>query len=105
MIVTMTQWGIAALLAVFLVRRYVLLVASLLPRRPSVQNATRSIAILVAGRNEGAHVGTLLSAIDRLDYPRELVHVVLVSDDSTDDTAAKMRAWAATRTPPRSSGR
>lgn len=90
-------WAVVTLLGIFLVRRYLLIVASVLPRRAAGRNTTRSVAILVAGRNEGAHIGALMDALDHLDYPRHLLHVVLVSDGSTDDTAAKMQAWARRR--------
>ncbi|MCC6928131.1 MAG: glycosyltransferase family 2 protein [Gemmatimonadaceae bacterium] len=96
-LVAVVDWGVVALLGIFLVRRYLLIVASSLPRRAAGRNTKRSIAILVSGRNEGAHVDALLDAIDHLDYPRQLVHVVLVSDGSTDDTAARMQAWSARR--------
>ena len=96
-VIAIAQWGVVALLGVFLVRRYLLIVATLLPRRSAGRNSKRSVAILVAGRNEGMHVDALLDAIDHLDYPRQLVHVVLASDGSTDDTAERMHAWSARR--------
>lgn len=96
-VIAIAQWVVVALLGVFLVRRYLLIVATLLPRRSAGRNSKRSVAILVAGRNEGMHVDALLDAIDHLDYPRQLVHVVLVSDGSTDDTAERMHGWSTRR--------
>ena len=82
------------MLVLYMCRRYVLLVASLLPARRATRDATRSIAILVAGRNEADGLPTLLDAMEHIDYPSHLVQVVLVSDGSSDATAAKMRGWA-----------
>lgn len=96
-LIGIAQWAVVTLLGIFLVRRYLLIVASLLPRRAGGRNTKRSVAILVAGRDEGPHVDALLDAIDGLDYPLQLVNVVLVSDGSSDDTAARMQAWAARR--------
>lgn len=91
------RWLVVGLLVVFLCRRYVLLVASLLPRRRSGRNATRTVTILVAGRNEGAHLPATLAGLSRLDYPAELVHMVLVSDGSTDNTVEVLSAWSGSR--------
>ena len=87
------KWGVSVLLTMYMLRRYVLLVASLLPPRRTPRTTTRSIAILVAGRNERWGLPVLLRAIERLDYPVELVQVVLVSDGSDDGTADIMRGW------------
>lgn len=91
------RWVVVGLLVVFLCRRYVLLVASFLPRRRSGRDTTRTITILVAGRNEGGNIPRMLAAIERLDYPAERVHVVLASDGSSDNTADLMSSWAAAR--------
>jgi len=87
------RWTVLAVLAVFTCRRTLLLVASMLQPRRVTPNSTRSIAVLVAARNESSHLPTLLAALAHLDYPPSLLHVVLVSDGSVDDTAARMRAW------------
>lgn len=92
------RWVVGGLLLAFAARRLVLLAASALPRGSARRNDRRSIAILVAARNEAAHLPALLAGLDRLDYPADRRHVVLVSDGSTDDTPVRMQAWAAART-------
>jgi len=87
------KWTVLGVLLVFTCRRAFLLVASMLPPRRVTPSSTRSIAVLVAARNESAQLPTLLTALAHLDYASALLHVVLISDGSADDTVARMRGW------------
>lgn len=80
-------------LAVFTLRRLVLIVAAALPARASVAGYAPSVAAIVAVRNEEANLPRLLAAFDRLEYPREKIHFVLVNDGSGDATSAILRDW------------
>lgn len=84
---------VLVLLGVLFARRMVVLVASLLPRRVNGADRVRSLAVLVAARDEAGHLPALLAALERCEYPADRVQVVLVSDGSTDDTARLMRTW------------
>jgi cellulose synthase/poly-beta-1,6-N-acetylglucosamine synthase-like glycosyltransferase len=53
------------------------------------------VAFVTAARNEGPHVEHFLGALDRLEYPRESLFVVLVDDGSDDDTGERLSRWAA----------
>jgi cellulose synthase/poly-beta-1,6-N-acetylglucosamine synthase-like glycosyltransferase len=44
------------------------------------------ISIIIAVRNEGKHLEGKLRNLQQLDYPRELVETLVVSDGSTDQT-------------------
>lgn len=44
-------------------------------------------AVLVAARNEEAVIGYLIESIKAQNYPRELVDIFVVADNSTDNTA------------------
>lgn len=92
-VVLIARWSVSLVLALYMLRRYVLLVASHLPPRRTPRASNRSIVILVAGRNERYGLPGLLAALERLRYPADLVQVVLVSDGSDDGTAAMMSAW------------
>lgn len=92
-VVTCFAWVIIGLLVVLFARRVLVLAASLLPRRSAQADTSRSIVLLVAARNEAAHLPALLSAIARLEYPADLVQLVLISDGSTDETASIMEQW------------
>ncbi|MFD2787601.1 glycosyltransferase [Hymenobacter rubripertinctus] len=58
------------------------------------------VSILIAARDEAATIGRCLRAIRALDYPAELVEVLLGNDGSTDQTsamaAAAMQGYAGT---------
>ena len=60
------------------------------------ENVTRhKYAFLIAARNEAAVVGQLIESIRRQNYPAELIHIFVVADNCTDDTAAVARAAGA----------
>lgn len=91
--------AIAALLAVFFGRRVLFLWASLRPRRPLplLGDQLPTLLILVPARNEAAHLGRTLAALDRTDYPRDRLRIALVDDHSGDSTGELMADFAATR--------
>jgi GT2 family glycosyltransferase len=83
------------LLGFLCVRRAVLLTGALLPARPLAEIEDEpSVALLVAAHDEAATLGRLLATIERLDWPRDRLHVVLADDGSTDGTWEGMRSWA-----------
>ncbi|MGH9660846.1 MAG: glycosyltransferase [Bryobacteraceae bacterium] len=90
-------WVVAALMTLFTARRYGLVVASLLPERRAARGGTPSVTLLVCARDEAGAIGGLLERLEGLEYPRESLEIVLVSDDSRDGTAAKMTEWASRR--------
>jgi cellulose synthase/poly-beta-1,6-N-acetylglucosamine synthase-like glycosyltransferase len=94
----LAEVAVTAAIVALTVRRLVYLVASLLGTRPfAPARELPSIAVLVPARNEAAVVPRLLEALGRLDYPTEKLSFALISDRSTDDTAALFRGWAAQR--------
>ncbi len=63
-------------------------------RRPvNAESFEPTVSIVMAARNEAKHLATKLGNIAGLDYPAELLQVVVVSDGSTDDTAAVLAAF------------
>ena len=64
-----------------------LVVAGLFVRRPVQQaSITPSISLLIAARNEEAVIADKLENTLALDYPREALQVIVMSDASTDRT-------------------
>jgi cellulose synthase/poly-beta-1,6-N-acetylglucosamine synthase-like glycosyltransferase len=90
-------WIVAALLAVFTLRRYVYLLASLLPSPPVAGSRRFSVAVLAAFRNEEGSLPRLLEALTALDYPVAQLSFTFVSDGSTDRTVELLHAWADSR--------
>lgn len=49
--------------------------------------------IIIPARNEAASIGHCLKSIVQLDYPPELLEVIVVNDHSTDDTPGIVLEW------------
>jgi len=62
-------------------------------RNRPIQNGsfTPSVSIVVAARNEEANLPAKLENLHLLDYPQELLEIVIASDGSTDRTAGILR--------------
>ncbi len=45
------------------------------------------VSVIVAARNEEAHIGACIKSLIRLDYPREKLEAIIVNDSSTDRTS------------------
>src|SRR5436305_10460995 len=52
-----------------------------------------SVTILICARNEEKNIDACLESLSRLNYPSELLEILVVDDCSTDSTAAKLAAW------------
>ncbi len=55
---------------------------------PTKKDAQKKIALIVPARNEENNIGKLLSALTNQSYPKELTEIIVVDDNSTDNTAA-----------------
>jgi glycosyltransferase involved in cell wall biosynthesis len=82
-------------LAALSARRAALLGAALLPA-PAEPNgdSDRSVVLLVPANDEAPTLGHLLASIERLEWPRDRLSVVLVDDGSEDGTWELMHRWA-----------
>lgn len=67
-------------------------------KTPKVFQETKKhpYAVLISARNESAVIGQLIESIKHQKYPQELVHVFVVADNCTDNTADVARAAGAT---------
>ncbi len=69
--------------------------ADLLAADIDLAGYTPSVALLVSCKNEELVVDGMLTALLALDYPADLLTIVVVDDGSDDGTGAKLDAWAA----------
>src|SRR5688500_16198719 len=53
------------------------------------------VSILVVAYNEAARIEARLDNLLALDYPRERLEIILASDGSSDDTAARVQRYIA----------
>ena len=75
---------------------YTIVPFSIMPKRHRVPITTNEIAILIAARNEEAVIGELLRSIQKQNYDKEHLQVVVVADNCTDNTANIARSCGAT---------
>jgi cellulose synthase/poly-beta-1,6-N-acetylglucosamine synthase-like glycosyltransferase len=59
--------------------------------------ATPTVSVVIAAHNEGAVISSKLANTLALDYPRDRLAVVVASDGSTDETAARVLAAGSDR--------
>jgi len=59
---------------------------------------TPSISLVIAARNEEHNIGRLLQALNVQTYPRDLTEVIVIDDDSTDNTVNIAKQFPATVT-------
>lgn len=64
------------------------------PALPALGHRLR-VSILVAARNEEASIVRCLRTLAALDYPAELLEILIADDHSTDNTAAVVRRFIA----------
>jgi len=90
-------WIVAVLLAVFTVRRYVYIAASLAPSRQDRPADRFSVAVIGSFKDEEFALPHLLKSLAALDYPSQRLSFTLVSDGSSDGTVRILTKWAAGR--------
>ncbi len=90
--------GTGALLVFYILVGYPLLLAAVRFRcaAPVAKDAAfrGSVTIIIAVYNGAAFLRQKLESLLALDYPRELVDIVIVSDGSTDETESIARSYA-----------
>lgn len=65
-------------------------------RRGYTAKRAHKLAVLIAARNERAVIGELVRSIKQQDYPQDKLHVFVVADNCTDDTAEICRKLGCT---------
>jgi cellulose synthase/poly-beta-1,6-N-acetylglucosamine synthase-like glycosyltransferase len=66
------------------------------PVRRQIPDDPPPVSLIIAARNEGARLAAKLENLASLDYPRDRLQVIVVSDGSTDEThdvLERARAW------------
>ncbi|MFC1682792.1 glycosyltransferase [Candidatus Zixiibacteriota bacterium] len=54
----------------------------------------KPVSVMIPARNEGLVIERTLQSVTALDYPRDLLEVVVIDDGSTDDTASIVERMA-----------
>jgi poly-beta-1,6-N-acetyl-D-glucosamine synthase len=89
-------WISLALIAyVYLGYAILLALYSCLRRHPiRRQQITPTVSIVIAARNEATNLPAKLQNLRLLDYPRELLQIIIASDGSTDSTPEILLSYA-----------
>jgi cellulose synthase/poly-beta-1,6-N-acetylglucosamine synthase-like glycosyltransferase len=95
-------WGSALLIGYVYVGYPAMLAvwATIVDRRrsrtsPPVRNFVPGVSVVVAARNEAPRLGARIDNLLSLDYPADQLQIIVVSDGSTDDTAAVLGRFGA----------
>jgi 1,2-diacylglycerol 3-beta-glucosyltransferase len=100
--VTVVAVLITALYLVFFIRHLLFAVSALETVRADLAapvidpSYLPTVSVLVSCHNEEAVLSRLTRALGELDYPADLLQVIVVDDGSTDRTGELLDAWAAT---------
>lgn len=87
----------ACVLLVYLSVGMAFLAGLFLPTRPR-QERQPMVTVIVAARNEAAHLRAILDSLSTQTYPAHLLEFIVVDDRSEDDTGRLMTEWASQRT-------
>lgn len=75
---------------------YTIVPFAIKPHKHKTPIKMNKIGILIAARNEEAVINNLLASINEQDYNKELLKVVVIADNCTDNTANIARSMGAT---------
>lgn len=67
------------------------------PERPAVSGTLPNVSVIVAAHDEADTIGARIGNLLALDYPRDHVEIIVVSDGSTDDTVRVARSFEGVR--------
>lgn len=92
---TLVFWGSVALMLYAYFGYYLLLsvLSWIRPRPVRAAHFTPTVSILVPVHNNAVALRAKLANLAALDYPRELLQIIVISDGSTDDTLAVAQQW------------
>lgn len=96
--IAMLVFGLSCLLIAYVLAGYPLLLGWLARRGPRAvrkQFTPRTVTVLLPVRNGGRWLAGKLDSLLGLDYPRELVDILVISDGSTDQSDAIALGYAA----------
>ena len=65
-----------------------------IPESQPVNHTLPSVSILITCRNEEKDLPSCLESLSKLSYPKELLQVVLIDDNSTDNTLEILNSFA-----------
>ena len=98
-LISQVMFGISlSVLLTYAVRQYLFMYTSLkhnsVPDEPNPKDLTHAVSILIPAHNEDKVIGRTLEYMSKLDYPRDKIEVILLNDNSKDNTSNIAYEWA-----------
>ena len=61
---------------------------------PGITSGSRRVSVIVAAKDEEKRLPACLESLVRIDYPKELLEIIVVNDQSSDETASIVDGFA-----------
>ena len=75
---------ITAILFLITLNGIIAVILNKVTSQSSIESNLKNISIIIAAKNEEKNIETLLSSLNKIDYPSELYEVIIVDDNSQD---------------------
>ncbi len=66
----------------------------LLPKNIGVNNSTEFVSVIVPFKNESENIVRAIQSLEKQSYPKELLEILFINDDSIDDSISKFDSLA-----------
>lgn len=86
-----------SILTIYAVRQYVFMYIAIRHKvrvEPKNIEPTYTVSVLIPARNEGKVLGRTLEFMSKLDYPHDKIEVLVLNDNSKDNTSEIAHEWA-----------
>ncbi|MEK7443193.1 MAG: glycosyltransferase family 2 protein [Chloroflexota bacterium] len=97
MLTTILSFTVLSIILLFTLRRLLFTSTLLAPSPLFPQVPLVPVLLLIPARNESSTIPNLFISLDSLDYPKDLLQIILLNDGSTDNTLAVMTQAALSR--------
>lgn len=81
------------ILTLYVVQSVVFMIGSKMKFDTLDDNELPSISVIVAARNERDNILECMQSLDKLEYPKDKMEIILVNDHSTDETGQLMQKF------------
>lgn len=67
-------------------------------RKQTLYKSSHKLSVIIAAKNEEKNINSLIDSLEKLDYPKDNFEVIIVDDNSTDNTYLVINSRIATDT-------